>query len=1842
MGKRKSSDTKTNLILLQNIAEDDIIGNLKERFQQGHTFTALGDVALIVVNPFKELPCLSEATSAEYVLEYKNTAKDRDPLPPHIYKLTSSAYFHMRRTGLDQSVVLCGEVASGKTTMFNHVIFQLAALSAHQKKVSKIPTQVVNSAFVVEAFGHAKTAKNDNGSMVGKYFEVQFNERGRMIGTRVLPYLLDKARVVSVPEHERNFNVFYYLLAGASNEERNHYRLTDASHFRYTSMGKTICIPSVDDAASLNNLKLAMKSVGFRTKQIVQINQLLSAILHLGNIVFYDTANNSQDAARIRNLDTLNFASEMLGVDPRALENVLTCKTQVVKRDMITMLLNAEQAAAQRDGLAKALYSLLFGWILEHMNAKLSRDDFVSYMGLVDFPGLQSVPMNNVEQFCVNFANERFYQFILKRVFDYAEYREERITSVQYIPSPESDFINLCNRGLFRAMHEPVDKQSRTDAGLVDSLDRSCKAYDSYVYIAKNINHARSFGLNHFMGKVVYSSDGFCDRNSDALGADFVALFRGGTDIKPTSNSFIAGLFDNKQLFLQSHPRNKDAIINAQQLSVPLRKPTCRSRNNLDAEESHKSMICLTTQVRDAIEDLVTSLADTMQWYVFCLRPNDSSQPNTFESKLVKAQIRNLNLTTLTQRLKIYYPIVYTLAEFYERYAVVLKPLDIEVRDIRSKVETLRSQFGWSANAIDVGISKVFLAESAWRDLEDIIRGMDKSDNQRMKSERAEMGKNPYGRSFQNRSFMSGDDLGTCDYASEDEYFAERFNEGDSVFESEYNIQMGMYGNEKTDANGQQVEEMIEDVPETSSARKRWLFLVWLFTWPISNCCLSVCGLRRPDMRMAWREKVALCVLIFFLMGVELFFIIGLERIICPKQNVFSPDELKAHKDPREAYVAIRGEVFDLTRFAPNHWTSNLIPQKEIMAFAGTDASSIFPLQVSALCDGITGVVDPTVTLDYRVNSTNSIARYHDFRYFTQDYRKDWYWNQMTMLRSNFRVGYMSYSMQSIQDAADNQFRRWAVLNNMVFDLSDYIAGGRMAKAPNGQQPPPNVAVDFMHPAIVALFQGRGGQDITDNFNALPLEPEVKRRQYVCLRNLFFVGKVDTRNSLQCMFGEYILLAISVFMCSVILFKFLAAIQLGARREPEEHDRFIICQVPCYTESEESLRKTIDSLAVMKYDNKRKLLMIVCDGMIVGSGNDRPTPRIVLDILGVDPNTDPEPLSFISLGEGAKQHNMGKVYSGLYECNGHVVPYVVVVKVGRVTERRRPGNRGKRDSQMILMRFLNKVHYNKEMTPLELEMYHQIKNVIGVNPSMYEFILMVDADTEVMPDSLNRLVSTFMHDTRVIGLCGETMLANERDSWVTMIQVYEYYISHNLSKAFESLFGSVTCLPGCFCMYRIRTTEKNIPLIVSNAMVEDYGENRVDTLHKKNLLHLGEDRYLTTLMMKHFPTHKLKFIPDAQCRTNAPDRWSVLLSQRRRWINSTIHNLAELMFLPHLCGFCCFSMRFVVFIDLFATLVMPAMVIYLVYLLFIVVTSTSIVPWASIIMLCAVYGLQAFIFLIRRKWEHIGWMFFYIFAIPVFSFYIPLYAFWHFDDFSWGNTRVVVGEKGRKFVVTDEGQFDPRQIPTKKWSDYEQELWEVGTTASRDSSGTRYSLGSVRPARSFVADNADARSHYTTNHSVIGDQASARVSLRGAYEQDGRRYAAPSVRSETLHQRGPPLIDRVPDRGAPYADYPGGASNRGSMPLYARPMSPARPPSTSNLRPSSQSMHSERNLPEHPHVPSDSEIAEQVKRIVSGSDLMTITKKQVRDEVSAYFGVDMTPKKEYINLCIELVLQGRL
>ena len=497
-----------------------------------------------------------------------------------------------------------------------------------------------------------------------------------------------------------------------------------------------------------------------------------------------------------------------------------------------------------------------------------------------------------------------------------------------------------------------------------------------------------------------------------------------------------------------------------------------------------------------------------------------------------------------------------------------------------------------------------------------------------------------------------------------------------------------------------------------------------------------------------------------------------------------------------------------------------------------------------------------------------------------------------------------------------------------------------------------------------------------------------------------------------------------------------------------------ICLVTAYSEGEEGLRTTLDSIATTEYPNSHKTILVICDGMVKGHGEEFTTPDIALGMMGdhaILPD-EVQAFSYVAVASGSKRHNMAKIYAGFYDYGENSiiplekqqrVPMMVIAKCGTPDEAKKskPGNRGKRDSQIILMSFLQKVMFDERMTELEFEIFNGLWRITGISPDFYEVVLMVDADTKVFPDSLTHMISAMVKDSEIMGLCGETKIANKQTSFITMIQVFEYFISHHLSKSFESCFGGVTCLPGCFSMYRIKAPKGGqnywVPILANPDVVEHYSENVVDTLHKKNLLLLGEDRYLSTLMLKTFPKRKQVFVPQAVCKTTVPEQFKVLLSQRRRWINSTIHNLMELVLVRDLCGTFCFSMQMVVFIDLVGTLVLPAAITFTFYLVIISIISkpTPIIP---LVLLALILGLPAvLIVLTAHRFSYVLWMLIYLISLPIWNFVLPVYAFWKFDDFSWGDTRKTAGEKTKKAGIEYEGEFDSSKITMKRWGDFE-------------------------------------------------------------------------------------------------------------------------------------------------------------------------------------------------------------
>ncbi|EKM60048.1 glycosyltransferase family 2 protein [Phanerochaete carnosa HHB-10118-sp] len=1955
-------------------SDDTILSVLQTRFRQDLPYSRVGSTNYVVVNPYKTLANVNDISAQEYEeRSYKDTSLPLPgtppPLPPHLYDLAARVYLMMRRRNESQSVIFRGITGSGKTASAQLVVNQVLRLSSHSKRETRMAEQIKALGTLLDSFGNAKTLMNPNASRHGRYLELHFTERGRISGGKVLTYALEKSRVNRLTHEERTFHVFYQLLAGSTPEERDRFQLEDPSDYALLASSGCYRLPAgpfSDDSIAMDELRAAMKTLGFKSKHTSSIFSLLIAILTLGNVQFGE--GDARDvSAYVSNPLVLDQAARLLGVSSEELGETLTNKTSYVRKELYTVMLNASQSAAQRDSLVRDLYAILFAYVGETANHRIapgSQDPLpATQIILLDQPGFQTrgpggttsmmlggpAPLvsaygqNGFDEFCINFSDEVLQSYVIRNIFeDSVGYNAQMTADGVSLPSVAIMDNSACIELLRGAQLD--ERAHRKPSGILGGMNKACSAVKSgksgdkrdeellqdltarfgahSSFIANPQPTAgpsgrHVFGVNHYAGSVTYEVDGFVEKDIDVLDSAFVTLFRNSKE------PFVAKLMSGPSLAAERHSKDDSIIVQTQASSRPLRQatpipspdgtlpPAGEEHPRLDPTKAYP----VTTQINYNLSEILYSLDRTRHWTVSCIRPNDSGSSNSFDKRRVKLQIRSLLLPDLVARCKTEYVVDMDHTAFCDCYVPTMQGSE------RERIRQCAQANGWEEGVeYAMGHSKIWLSYTSWKMVEDVIRSAEKEAKKLMGGVDDDESVLPDDATEYSQRDASSSHVGGGGYyaaESEDNLLLTRNGPGGAYKSPNANMPYGNsqlsqsqvvddapaysdagwgseWGKEGGRAPGDQKEggdlvvreapNAVEELP-TTRTRRIWLWVVWGTTFWIPSFLLSSVGrMKRADIRLAWREKFTIFWLILFLNALVIFYIIEFGRLLCPNFNkAWSVQEVNQHTTSNDYWVAIQGNVYDVSNFV--HGDHSDITGEasngadSLSALAGQDMTGYFPPPLVLACPGL--VNDPNMGLR-PANFTPEIPTAMHTSGTLQSAQNtkldasDWYTARFLPTIRTFHKGPLVWDKSAIWNAANDQDspRNVIIWDSSIYDLTDYF---NTISLNLGDQ------YEFLNESVSDLFEQRVGQDISSDLNGVlaAMDPTTRAQNVDCLNNAFYVGEYDFRKTARCQVQNWLLVAASAVIMASMVLKFLSALQLSPKRNPEMLDKFVICQIPCYTEGEDSLRRTIDSLASLNYDDKRKLLFLICDGNIIGTGNDRTTPRIVLDILGVDSKLDPEPLLFKSIGEGSKALNYGKIYSGLYEFEGHVVPYIVVVKVGKPTERTRPGNRGKRDSQILLMQYLNRVHFDSAMTPLELEIYHQMRNVIGIDPAFYEYIFTVDADTTVTPESLNRLVASAADDSSIIGICGETKLENEEGSWWTMIQVYEYYISHHLSKAFESLFGSVSCLPGCFSMYRIRTADKGRPIIISNRIIEEYAEPNVDTLHKKNLLSLGEDRFLTTLLLKHFPTFRTKFTPDALAHTVAPESWRVLLSQRRRWINSTIHNLCELVFLPELFGFCCFSMRFFVFIDLLGTLILPSTVVYLIYLIVTVTVTHAAVPVLALVMLAAVYGLQMIIFILKREFMLVGWMVVYILSYPVYSFLLPVYSFWCMDDFSWGSTRLVIGEgSNKKVIMNDDEKFDDSMIPMKKFSEYEAEAWE---TASHHSGETGYSGSKAQSRARSRAPGSRAESPRSFHPSQSGDY------YRDTNPLDKNGSQRP-VGSNHSHHGGQPAMSTYGLPQLPFMPFGGGpgsvagSDHGGQMPMpgpmtyqhtgsvygmmptmpmaprntvmsmgmfggnvsgsqagdFAPPMAPGmqgRPMSTFSMATSVNPFATP--SPSMNPNPNDEELTSALRQYLSTQDLMTVTKKTAREAMQARFPkADLSTRKQFLNDSIDSIL----
>ncbi|GAA5981005.1 hypothetical protein JCM11641_001428 [Rhodosporidiobolus odoratus] len=956
-----------------------------------------------------------------------------------------------------------------------------------------------------------------------------------------------------------------------------------------------------------------------------------------------------------------------------------------------------------------------------------------------------------------------------------------------------------------------------------------------------------------------------------------------------------------------------------------------------------------------------------------------------------------------------------------------------------------------------------------------------------------------------------------------------------------------------------------------------WSLFVEVSTFWAPRALLRKFGMTDPTKQRAWKEKCALCEISMFLMGVIGFITIGLNRTLCPTNGPRSASAFQ-RLGSTAGYIGVEGWSFQVSSTTPPSLST---PAND---FGGTDETPLFdrsdyefpsctrinrPYATVGLC---TSTDTANATACALKAPSNSYLSSLGLTNTTKQVGYDWdqlgnltdylvldgnvlnltpYLNAHPTALTNDSVDAalrailadtdgskdatrIFYNSEDLKASVDCLVQRYyaghldkvspgCFVANLFLYVSlvlimgivlarflmacvfSWVLAGRMVRKPDLKR-------NVVSPAV--LPEG-ANIDVNNTTGAAPwTESHMKRQQTMRLQKRGTAGRKGRGDS------EKALPSVTAGKDEVPLPAgadgMISAATIGA-------ELFCVCLVTCYSEGAEGIKTTLDSIAGTNYSDARKLIFVVCDGMITGSGEKMSTPDIVVGMIERDQRFgDPQPMSYVAIADGPKAHNQALVYAGHYtSVPGHRTPIVVVVKCGPPSEAKKgkPGNRGKRDSQMVLMNFFSRVTYNDRMSPLDFDLFRKTQSLMGVTPDFFEVCLMVDADTMCYPDAMMYLVRAMQNDSMIMGICGETRIANKRQSWVTWIQVFEYFISHHQAKAFESVFGGVTCLPGCFSMYRIKARKQDngdwFPVLVQPGIISEYSQSVVSTLHQKNLLLLGEDRFLTTLLLRNFPNRKMMFCPHARCRTVVPDTFSVLLSQRRRWINSTIHNLMELVLVRNLCGTFCFSMQFVTFIDLIGTVVLPIAICltYTLVINYIFHPPASFSDAIPLVLLAGVLGLPGILIIITTfKVVYVGWLLIYLIALPVWNFVLPVYAFCKFDDFSWGETRKVAGEaKGADDHGAAGGISGASAVPLRRWEDWERSrLRKVKRDEKRKREferqfGTRAVHAGQSTGGSTYADSETASSYGGPDEDRWGMQ------IGGYNEDSAAAMAAPPV-----------------------------------------------------------------------------------------------------------------------------------
>ncbi|KAI5326667.1 PREDICTED: myosin-17 [Prunus dulcis] len=659
---------------LSYLHEPGVLQNLKIRYELNEIYTYTGNI-LIAINPFQRLPHLYDGHMMQ---QYKGAPFGE--LSPHVFAVADVAYRAMINEGKSNSILVSGESGAGKTETTKMLMRYLAFLGGRAATEGRtVEQQVLESNPVLEAFGNAKTVRNNNSSRFGKFVEIQFDKQGRISGAAIRTYLLERSRVCQISDPERNYHCFY-LLCAAPQEEIEKFKLANPKSFHYLNQSRCYELVGVSDAHDYLATRRAMDVVGISAKEQEAIFRVVAAILHLGNIEFtkgteVDSSVPKDDPAKFH----LKMTAELLMCDVDALEDALCKRVMITPEEVIKRSLDPQSAAISRDGLAKTIYSRLFDWLVDKINVSIGQDaTSKSLIGVLDIYGFESFKTNSFEQFCINFTNEKLQQHFNQHVFkmEQEEYTKEQIdwSYIEFVDNQDVlDLIEKKPGGIVALLDEACMFPKSTHETFANKLYQTFKTHKRFI---KPKLSRTDFAIGHYAGEVLYQSDQFLDKNKDYVVPEHQDL------LGASKCSFVAGLFP------------------------PLPEETAKS----------SKFSSIGSRFKLQLQSLMETLNSTEPHYIRCVKPNNLLKPAVFENVNIMQQLRCGGVLEAIRISCAGYPTRKPFFEFINRFGL-LAPEVLE-GNYDEKVACTKILEKKGLKGFQIGKTKVFLRAGQMAELD--------------------------------------------------------------------------------------------------------------------------------------------------------------------------------------------------------------------------------------------------------------------------------------------------------------------------------------------------------------------------------------------------------------------------------------------------------------------------------------------------------------------------------------------------------------------------------------------------------------------------------------------------------------------------------------------------------------------------------------------------------------------------------------------------------------------------------------------------------------------------------------------------------------------------------------------------------------------------------------------------------------------------------------------------------------------------------------------------------------------------------------------------------------------